>query len=244
MESDILKARILEAIKICQKSQKIKFLGFLTQEEAVFARQILKNVNVEFSFFGGYEAAERVYLAVLPEWAETLDFPINAVTFTYRNVDELTHRDFLGTLMGLGLKRESVGDILVEQGRAVAFLSDSVTEFVKSQLKTVGRKGVTLTDGFIFPLPEGSRLVECTDTVASARLDCIVAALANFSRNTAVLGIEEGRVFVNSVLCEKPTKTVNEGDIISIRGKGKFEIVSLSDLTRKNRLIFKYKKYV
>lgn len=244
MENELLKVRITETASLCNKTQKIKFLGFLSREEAVFAKQILKNINVEFSLYGGYENAERVILACFPDWAEDVSFPISAFTFTYRKNDVLNHRDFLGTLMGLGIKRETVGDILVEEGRAVVFVNNTVADYILSQISKVGRTGVTVTQGYNSPLPQSDELVECTDTIASERMDCIVAALAGLSRNSALQTITEGKVSVNSVICEKATKSVLDGDIISIRGKGRFEIVSLSDKTRKNRIILKYKKYV
>ncbi len=244
MDSTLLTARISDTADIAYKTDNFKFLGFLSLEEAVLANKILEKQNIKFCFYGGYDSAERVMLCCMPSWSDTPNFPITAVTFSYREADKLTHRDFLGALMSLGLTREAVGDILVGEGKTVAFLSDEICEYVLTQLNKIGRVGVTLKKGYLEPLPQKGELAEFSVTVVSTRLDCIVAALSNCSRNTATELILSGFVSLNSQTVEKLTKTVCESDAVTIRGKGKFIISSLSDVTRKNRIVLKYKKYV
>ena len=244
MDSDLFLARIDDTADIAERSSKCKYLGFLSPEQAMAAEKRLKNRNVRYGFFGGYEGAQRVMLACFPDWAYGDEYPISAVTFKYRKSDSLTHRDFLGSLMGLGLTRESVGDILVGEGKAVVFLAEDICEYVISQTEKIGRTGVAAISGIEGDLPSAGSLADFTDTVASCRLDCITAALAGISRGDAVEKIESGFVSVNSFVTEKITSTVTDGDIITIRGKGKFIITSLKDKTRKNRVVLKYKKYV
>ncbi len=244
METEILLARIYDTADICERTNKPKFLGFLSQEESVLVKKTLEKRSVDYILYGGYDYAQRVMLGCFPEWQEKKEFPIVAVTFSYRKADSLSHRDFLGSLMGLGITRESVGDILIEDGRAVAFVTTDIADFILSQIEKVGRTGVEVSKGCSFPLPESSKLVELEGTVASQRLDCIVAELCNFSRNTALEKIANGTVSINSVVCEKATKTVEAGDAVTIRGKGKFVIISLSSKTRKNRIVLRYSKYV
>ena len=244
MEADLFLARVDDTADIAERSSKCKYLGFLSPEQAVGAEKRLKNRSVKFGFFGGYDGADRVMLGCFPDWAEGDEYPITAVTFNYRKSDALSHRDFLGSLMGLGITRESVGDILVSEGRAVAFLSEDIADYVIKQVSKIGRVGVTVSLGFEGELPERGTLADFSDTVASARLDCIVAALGNMSRNEASEKIVSGFVSVNSFVTEKITHTVNEGDIITVRGKGKFIIASLDGRTRKNRVVLNYKKYV
>lgn len=244
METDLLCARIADTAEICERTNKPKFFGFLSAEQAVLAEKILQNRNISHHFFGGYDCAQRVMLGCFPDWAENFSFPISAITFTYRKSDSLSHRDFLGSLMALGLKREAVGDILVENGRAVVFLNTEIKNFVLNEVSKIGRTGVTLSEGFCEPLPQVSRLTEVTDTVASNRLDCIVSSVASVSRNTATELIESGFVSVNSVISQKSTKLVSEGDILTVRGKGKFIISSLSARTKKQRTVLVYQKYI
>ena len=244
MESELLIGRINDTAEICLRTDKFKFLGFLSQEQSVLANSILKNRNVNYKLYGGYENAQRVMLGCFPDWAEDFVFPITAVTFSYRPEYKLTHRDFLGSLMALGITRESVGDILVEDGRAVVFLTNEVKEFVLNQITKIGRVGVDIEEGFVEPLPISQKLAEFSDTIASVRLDCVVSALADVSRNKACELIENGFVSVNSVVCEKITKEIHGDDILTVRGKGKFIICSLGARTKKQRIILVYKKYI
>ena len=244
MESELLKARIYDIADTAYKSDSFKFLGFLRVEEKVFAQTLLSKRNIKFSFFGGYPEAERVLLCVLPDWADDIPFPITPITFTYRKSDVLTHRDFLGAILSLGLKRETVGDILITDGYAVAFVLEEIADYIVSQIDKVGKVGVELKIGYNAPLPTLQKLEEFSATVSSERLDCVVSALCGLSRSQALLKIESGLVTVNSQTCLKSTKQVVAGEAISIRGKGKFVISSLADKTRKNRIVLKYKKYV
>jgi len=243
METEILKARIEDTAEISRRTNKPKFLGFLSREEAIFTEKILSKTDVDFAFDGGYSDAERVFLGCFPDYTQEYVFPIMAVTFVYRKTDVLHHRDFLGSLMGLGLKREAVGDILIEEGRAVAFVSDEVAGYITSQLEKVGRTGVKITLGCDSLLPQKDSMTEHSVTVASERLDCVVSALAGVSRSVAGQLISQGLVSINSVVCEKATKTVSDADAVTIRGKGKFIIDGIDGRTRKNRIILKFKKY-
>ncbi len=243
MDSKIFLARIEDTLTICNRSEKPKFLGFVSNEEAVLADKFLQNKNSKYRMFGGFDMAQRVVIGCFPDWMDDAHFPITALTFTFRKNDTLHHRDFLGALMSLGIARETVGDILVENGRAVVFVLDDIKDFILNNVSKIGRTGVTVSEGFSSPLPETDKLVEKTDTIASARLDCIVSSLALVSRNIANELISNGFVSVNSVVCQKSTKTACEGDIITVRGKGKFIISSLSGRTKKDRIILEFKKY-
>ena len=244
MDSKILIDRICDTADICEKNNTFKFLGFLAEEECVLAERVLEKRNIRFEMFGGYFDAKRKVLACLPEWAKDVDYPITALSFSFRKEDNLSHRDFLGSLMSLGLKRETVGDILVEKGNAVVFVLSEIAEYVISEITKIGRTGVKITKGYEGDLPMVSTLCEFSDTIASERLDCVVASLAGVSRNTANEKIDLGLVSVNSQVVLKNTKAIIGGDVISIRGKGKFIIDSVCEKTRKNRIILKYKKYV
>lgn len=244
MDTDLLKDRISDTANIAEKNNRPKFLGFLSPEEAVLADRVLQHRSVKYGFFGGFEGSNRVMLGCFPDWAEDVEYPITPITATFRKIDNISHRDVLGSLMALGLKRETVGDILIEQGRAVMFVTDETSGYVLTQIEKIGRVGVTLKIGFDLPLPQVGTLKEFTETISSERLDCVVSALAGISRGKASEKIEQSLVSINSVITEKVTRQVYNGDIISIRGSGRFVIDSLEDKTRKNRIVLKYKKYV
>lgn len=243
MDNSLLSARIDDLKYLCEKTNSPKFLGFLTAEQVAVAVKRFKSCE-RYQLFGGYENAERVLIGILPEWCDETTFPITVITFTYRECDSLTHRDFLGALMALGIARETVGDILVSSGRAVVFVLSDIEKFVLTQIEKIGSVGVTVTKGFSEPLPQGSKKQSFTVTVASMRLDCVVSALCNISRKEATQKIDDGYVSVNSVAASKATVTVLSQSKIVVRQKGKYQITSCDEHSKKGRVILKYDKYV
>ncbi len=241
--SDFL-SRVEDAYNLSFRSGAPRFLGFLTSEEVAIAEGFLKS-RAEYRLFGGYEGAERVYLCVLGNAEDVADeaFPISAVTFRYRECDSLTHRDFLGSLMSKGIERDTVGDILVEKGRAVAFISREIAPYVLSQTDKIGRVGVGSSEGFSLPLPQMGEKEVKSKTVASLRLDAVTAALINSSRSVAEELITGGMVSVNSALCQKPTRQLSAGDKITVRGYGKFTLLEQGGTTKKGRTVLLTERY-
>lgn len=246
MDNSLLVSRINDAVRLSETAATPKFVGFLRPEEGAEILNTVKLQGGRYSFFGGFVGAERVYFGAFPDWCEPDDgyFPISALTFKFRECDLLSHRNFLGTFMSLGITRETVGDILIEKGRAVAFFSSDIASFVKTQITKISGAGVTVTEGFSEPLPGHTGFSDFSDTVASARLDCVVAALIGGSRSKAADLIEQKLVLLNSVCCDKTVKTVKNGDSVTVRSKGKFIIDSIDGKTKKDRLILKAKKYI
>ncbi|MBR7070849.1 MAG: hypothetical protein IKI29_01605 [Clostridia bacterium] len=244
MDDALFPARVEDIATQCERTNMPKFLGFLTAVQSGTAEKLLKNRGISFGFFGGYEGAERVILGCFPEWCDEWHFPVEAVTIAFRQVDSLTHRDFLGALMGLGIVRQAVGDILVEKGRAVVFLQRDIVKYVTEQLTAVGRTGVKITLGCELPLPSVGQTVAQTDTVASLRLDGVVSALCSISRNKAEALIHDGLVSVNSIGAQKATLLVKQSDVLSVRGFGRFHIDSCDKRSKKDRIILEYSKYI
>lgn len=245
-DEKLLFARAEDAIRICENSGTPKFFGFLDESSAALVHSFVSSRTSDHLLFGGFDDAERVMLGVFPDWCGECRedyFPISALTLSFRKGENLSHRDFLGSIMGLRIKREAVGDILCEDGRAVIFALKEAAALIKNELVKVGRTGVTVSDGFALPLPGAHKLTECSATVPSARLDACIAAISGTGRSEAVRLIESGMVTVNSFVCEKCTRAVSAGDVIKIRGKGKYIMDSLCDFTKKQRIILKYKKY-
>lgn len=234
---------------------------FLSPRELHFARQYLsrKGRDTKFLEWGGYNDAERKKIFFLPEYAESVDSYASLLEFGFE--DELAtlvalgsgyrkigHRDFLGALLGLGLRREVLGDILILDGDAPSALiicEKSVAEFIKNELKKVGSDTVKLRD---FELsgdfcPE-RRFLHMSDTVASARADCVVAALCNLSREKARAAIEDGLLEVEYEKEERADRIISAPAVLSIRGLGKFRINSVSEPTKKGRLRLDADKYL
>lgn len=245
MEAGILKYRIDDILRQSENHSRPQFLGFLTPEEQSEALLYLKQRG-NFLLYGGYNDAERAFLGIFPEFItpDISAFPIKAITFKFREQDNLSHRDFLGSVLALGIKRETVGDILVESGRAVMFVNADICYFVLNNLRVVGRVGVTLQSGFAGELPNASIKAEVGVTVASLRLDCMVAAVCSVSRGTAEEMVESGRVSVNSVITERTTRQINTGDKVTVRGVGKFTLKEVGGTTKKGRMKIIIEKYV
>ncbi len=231
----LFNSKLDDAVYLCEKRHSPYFFSFLTEEEQAYAEQHLNSVHfTNYSFFGGSDTSERRVLGLF--YDEQTDFPVDAILFTFRKTDKLTHRDFLGSLMSLGIERETVGDILVGDGRAVVFVKSEIKEYIMSQISKVGKVGVTLSDADGSALPQGRGVEEKEYTVSSMRLDNIVSAVSGLSREKAKNLILSGSVSVNHLPCQKISRNTEQGDKLTIRGKGKFEISGVLGETKKHRI--------
>ncbi len=246
MDAQILSARISDALRLRDTTDLFKAVGFLSESERAFVSTLSVLKGEKYTFWGGYDDAQRVYFVALPQWCDDVSQTavVQSITFSYRKCDSLAHRDFLGTLMSLGITRECVGDILCEEGRTVIFVSESVVNYIITQVDKVGGIGVTVQSGHTLPLPQTSQLKEGSATIASFRLDSIVAALLGTSREKAKEIINDKRVSVNGAVVDKVTYEPENTAKISVRGVGRFTLRDSSSLTKKGRIILKYIKFV
>ncbi len=149
---------------------------------------------------------------------------------------ELTHRDFLGAAMGLGIKREMLGDIIVHQKCGYMFCSESLADYICQSLESVGRTAVKCTIAQALPVESTELPPEQELIIGSVRLDAVAAAVYGLSRGEAKQAVEKGLVSINSVLSQSPAAHLNEHDIVSFRGKGRFIFEGLRRETKKGRL--------
>jgi len=182
----------------------------------------------------------------LPEYFSLEDSnPLDLLRISHNGYKELSHRDYLGSLMGLGIKREMIGDILVRNDGADIIILKSISQFLFTNYEKAGRTNLKAD---ILPIdlllvPE-IRYESKRDTVASLRLDSVTASAFSMSRGMAAEAINEGRVFVNNQLCQKADRLVKEGDKLTLRGKGKAILEKVGDLTRKDRTVIIIKRYI
>lgn len=243
----VLLARVNEALQNARFRSRPSFVGFLDERQALLASgAAARQRDVRFALEGGYEGAARVLFGAFPLFVEPEreSFPLEAVTVCFRAGAQLSHRDLLGSLMSLGVERDVLGDLLLEDGRAVFFARSEMAPFFVDQLKKVGGEGVRVSAGAQMPLPGGAGFAELSATIASARLDCVVAALCNCSRGVAAEMIGKGMVLLNFTECTAVAADVAEEDQISVRGKGKFAIDQMGPQTKKGRLGFRARKYI
>ena len=221
---------------------------FLSPREQVLTDRMLPGFGI--GFFGGHNEAERKIGYWLPEYLDETyfqeeDSPVAAVRATYFEKDTLTHRDFLGGLMGIGIKRETVGDIYVGVGSCDFLVTREILPYVLDNFLSAGRTKLHVEQVQLEQLnvPQVS-VKEIRDTVSSLRLDSIVGSGFNMARGKASALIEAGKVSLNDLPCLKGDKLLTEGDRVSARGFGKLVLYEVGGRTKKDRISIVLQRFV
>jgi len=243
----ILLSRVLDAYKYSEKNFAMKTTQFLNVHELVLAKRALAKTGTSFNSFGGYDDAERQIIACYPDFMhiENDDFPIHIIQICGRDLDGLSHRDYLGSILGLGIKREKIGDIVIaDNGGYIMCISD-ISRYIVEQLEKVGNKNikVQICDKFSVQMPE-KRFKETFATVASLRLDAVISAITALSRSEAADLIKSGKVTLNWEQTESTNDIVNVGQIISVKGMGRMEVSEIKGTTKKGRIGITTRRYI
>lgn len=241
----ILVSHIIDMINICEKSYQPKFSYFLDERQSILAESVLNSYKYDyFKFYGGYENSSRKILGIFPQfWDDECNFPISALTFKYRESDKITHRDFLGVFMSKQIKRNMIGDIVVGNGKTVAFVHETVKSLLMYDITKIGSVGVKISEEDCSDLIVEQSFSEKNGTVSSLRLDSIVSLATGISREKSANLIKSGNVTVMYNVIESSSYQINEGNVFSVRGYGKFVLSSLNGKTKKDRLHITIKKY-
>lgn len=245
-DKKLLLAKTEDLFTLCDKHCEAKFSSFLDgAETAVIEDDFSVPYGYNTMFFGGYEGAERKIFGVFPEWeeADTDAFPISIVRFDAPKFRTLTHRDYLGTLMSLGFDRSKTGDILVDDLGAYAVLMSDIAEYAVRNVNKIANIGVKthIIENFTPPKPKtAEKMCVC----ASARLDAVIAAALNLSRTVSEKLISNGNVKVNHRETLDRSKQINEGDLISVKGYGRFILKETGGKTGKGRLHITVEKFL
>lgn len=231
-----LLSRADDALRLSQIRHKPCFLGFLNEREQYIVSRHLNYANDKIKFYGGYDNAARTIMSACDYEVNESDYSIEKICYKFRKEDALSHRDFLGSLMGLGIERDCIGDIIIGDEYAAVFVKSEVGDYIKSQLTKVGRAGVRIIDEDKCILSYEKNIETLTFIVSSMRLDAVVAAITRLSRSKAATYILSGKVFTN--YCENTNVSyfLKPDDILTIRGNGKFIIKDESSSTKKGRL--------
>jgi RNA-binding protein YlmH len=228
--------RLLELASQADRQGRCRFTPFLTPPEAALAEAAARRVGVGCALCGGYEGAERRMARFCPAPVEAEPFPLTAVRVTWPHQSAPAHRDLLGALMGLGIRRDRTGDIVLGAQEATLFVEAPLTDTVLSGLAEAGRARLTAERAEAAELPKAPQGEEMRFTVQSARLDAVVADGFHLSRGDAAALVEAGAVKLRHVPTLRPDARVAEGDAISVRGYGRLMIESIGAPTRKGRL--------
>lgn len=229
--------RFLELADRAEQRFYTTFSEFLNMEEESVLSALHFNIN--YCLFGGYDGAERC-IAAFGYDCEEADFPISMIKVepvSPKFADKLSHRDFLGSLMGLGIKREVLGDIVISDNTGYIFCLNTIAGYIVQELSKVRHTIVKCSIADALPdsavkTPEEEQMV-----VASERLDVLVAAVYHFSRSAVKELFVARRIYVNSRICENFSYIPKEKDIISVRGKGRFVYNGVIGKTKKDRNI-------
>jgi len=241
IEDRVMVSRILDKVEQCRYSS-FAYSDFLSPHEVVVSKRVLNKVDgIFFTFTGGYEGAERVMAAMSSDFIDNDDAlnnaPISCVRITPVIDKKLSHRDYLGSILGLGIKREKIGDILVYESYGDVFLVDKIAEYILFNLDKIGnvRAECQLQQVYQYTPPERKEKIINT-TVASVRADSVTASGFGMSRTKVMEYFKAQRVFVNWEMVSNPSKQLSEGDVISIRGKGRIVLDKIGGTTKKDRI--------
>ena len=222
---------------------------FLSPRELELARFLFGEAEGLISF-GGYGDAERKMLIYLPDYLteDSLyeeDAPLQCLRAEFYEGDSPSHRDFLGALMGAGIKRETLGDICVGKSSCDFFVTSEIAPYILQNFLSAGRARVHLSrialQDVSIPEPE---VTVIRDTMASLRLDSVISSGFRIGRSLAAQYVSSGKAAIDGLPCEKPDKAVAQGQKISVRGLGKIKLESLGGQTKKGRISVVIHRYV
>lgn len=232
--------QVLSWRSLVEQSYTPKLTDFLDPREQHIMKMLIgKHADVKVEFFGGSSLAERKRAIILPDYeiADQKDFQINLFEIDYPvKFYTLEHRQILGTLMSLGLKRGKFGDILLENKRIQFFTCNEVSDYISMQVKSIGKAAVQLKNIDLERVLSTHTVWEEEEiTVSSIRLDTVLSAIYHLSRQKSQSLIEHGYVKVNWTLIENATFECQEGDLVSARGYGRVKIMVIEGKTKKDK---------
>ncbi len=221
-----------------------KHTAFLDGHQYTLASNLLKH-RIGVAFYGGFSDAERKVMMAFPDYLteDQLDYPFAFIQMTFPKNHTISHRDVLGSLMALQIKRETVGDILFGEGVAQLVVLDHLKELILP-IDKVGRVGVQTIEIPAITLDQHRNYREISGTVSSMRLDSVLAVALKLSRSKVVPLLQSGKVFVNDLEVLKSDKLLVEGDILKVRGHGKFLLAQPGRMTKKGRYHITINQYI
>ena len=242
-ENDI-RHRLTELAVRAERTGSFVYTDFLSMAQlSVFAKMGRQEIPTDSLVFGGCDNNDSCMIRFGDAIDETEgspeDFPITILKVApvqAKFADDLTHRDFLGSILGLGIEREKTGDILISDNTAYAFVHRDIADYIADNLEYVRHTHVSVSRVAELPADLRPRFEKRTVIVSSNRIDAIISKLYNLSREQSIRLITEARVFVNGAEISSNSKQLKEGDVVSVRGFGKWIFRGETGKTRKDRL--------
>ena len=251
-DSDYSSAKVLNQVYLCLDSGQPTFSDFLDPQRRNAIQHALKPLATHGFLVteeGGYPNAERKMLGLA--LAHTLDsdappaFPIVGILLEHDpKFGALSHRDILGAVLGLGLSRDVVGDVIFRPNDSIVFIKSQIADFILCNLHKIGRVTVSAivlpADTMLFPLD--NKMIERI-TCASMRLDAILSAAFKLSRGDVATLVKSGKAHINWQIAQSPAKIVTQGDMLTLRRHGRVQIKEICGKSRKDRFIIDIIRY-
>lgn len=248
-DEQILRKRILELARTTENKGICSYTDFLNLSEISIATSLKKELpNIKYDLFGGYEGAERKVLCFYgDDSVKAFSDYITCIRMLPLNKkfsDDLNHRDFLGAILNLGIVRNKIGDILIQDKEGYVFCEMNISTFIIDNLNKVKHTNIRceLVEDETPNIKPNFQ--EIRGTVASARLDAVIALAFHSSRNSILSLIEGGKVYVDGRVIESNSYMLKENETISVRGLGKFIYIELQNQNKKGRYYVKLLKYI
>lgn len=239
----------------CRENCIITYTKFLDLNQQSVFTSLPYDSEVTRILCGGYAQAERkigIFVPTLYSVSDETEFmaydngkPLCVIRVDKDKFSVLSHRDYLGAIMNCGIKRETLGDIVIDDKGAYIIAFEEIGAYLKNELFRIGRGTVKVSDASFDVLSQSEpETKDSFATVASLRLDNVISAAFSLSRKKAVMEIAAGRVFINDVLVEKNDYRVPIGAKIVLRGKGKAVLSEQTGKSRRDRPQIIIKRYI
>ena len=245
-EDKLLLSRLEDLCRASDKYQRPMFSGFLSLHEQELAKRHIKKGQCNISFFGGAGGCERKMLCASQEETDyEYGFPMAFLKITCKDICGLTHRDVLGSIMSLGIKREKIGDIIFFADSVVVMCDEKIAVYLKDNLLKIKNTGIAITvsEPYNITLPP-AKTTEIKGTVASLRLDSVVSLAFSVSRQKSCDAVKAGLVQLNFMEEKNVSAKVSEGDFITFRKMGRVCIREASHRTKKDRIFITIDKFI
>lgn len=246
-EDRILVSRVIDALSATEEKNIIRNTQFLNGHEINLAKKVADNFGVSYGFYGGYSEAERCMLVCYTDFLYPVngDIPIKVIKAQTKNKSRLSHRDYMGAILSLGIKREKIGDIVVCDDCGYIFCTDDIADYIVSQIEKIGNCGVVLavSDFDNVSVPP-KQFKEITDSVNSIRLDTLVSSATGLSRAEASSLIQKGGVSVNWEVRDKNDFRPQEGDMLSVQGHGRILFYKIGGSSKKGRIFVTLRRFI
>lgn len=247
-EDRILANRIMDIAEQCKRRFAYDHTHFLDPRQQKIAESVLGTYrDAAYHFDGGIEDSERKVCVIYSGDFDTEDIisPVSLLKFSWDSEysKKLSHRDFLGSFIGNGIKREMIGDIILEEDNAYAACESDIAQYIQYHIVKIGSAPVSIESVEEVPRQE-EKVKIINSTVASLRLDSILSTGFGVSRAKTAEAVKGGKVRLNWEEAVSPSKEVKEGDVVSLRGKGRIVLEEVAGNTKKDRIKITIKKFI